>query len=103
MNSTLKDYMESQKKSEGKIFEELELSDNDKKILKSVTLDEHLSIPALVNLVLRLKDGQIIKEENKEELLLRNFITEKGNVTNEGKLYIESDETKQRLINLMNE
>ena len=99
---TLKEYMEEQKKSDEDVFNELELNEHDKQVLKVVTLSERVSVPALVNLVLREKDGQIIKEENKEELLLRKYISDKGNITEEGKVYIESTETKNRINGLLN-
>lgn len=105
---TLKDYMEKSKEveqtvSEKEIFNSLELNENELRALKSTIISKDLTIPALVNLVLREKNGNIIKEENKEELLIRGFINESGNITEEGKLHIESDEIKEKLNRLLNE
>ena len=100
--STLKDYMEKTKeKTEQELFNSLELSENDIKVLKSNILSEEVPIPALVNLILREKAGKVIKEENKEDLLLRELISENGNVTDKGREYINSDEIKEKLSKLL--
>ena len=100
---SLKDYMkkEIEQKKDENVFESLslELSENEMRILKRTIINEELSIPSLVNIILRDKAGNVIKEENKEELLIREFITENGNITEKGKAYIESEEVKERLNN----
>jgi len=100
---SLKEYIinEQEKKADENVFESLELTEKEKRILKATVLNEELSIPSLVNIILRDKAGNVIKEENKEELLIREFITENGNITEKGKAYIESEEVKERLNKLL--
>jgi len=102
----LKDFMneqaeKSKPKSDEEIFSDLELDESDLNALKTMTLTPEPTLSALINLVLRERAGRVIKEENKEELLLRNFINEKGNITIEGKTYIETEEVKNRLNKLL--
>jgi len=100
---SLKEYIinEQEKKADENVFESLDLTEKEKRILKATVLNEELSIPSLVNIILRDKAGNVIKEENKEELLIREFITENGNITEKGKAYIESEEVKERLNKLL--
>lgn len=99
---TLKEYMEKTKEqTDIDVFESLELSEKDMKVLKTITLSEEISLSALINLVLREKAGNAIKDENKEELEMRGYITEKSNITDAGKAYIETDEVKERLNKLL--
>jgi hypothetical protein len=101
---TLKSYMENEKENtDANVFKNLELSEKDMKVLKVTILSEDVSIPSLINLVLRERAGNVIKEENKEELEMRGYITEKGNITDIGKTFVGSDEVKERLSKLLDE
>ena len=102
MDNTLKDFMENDKeKTEQEQFNGYGLTESDIKVLKANVLSEDVPVPALINLVLREKAGNVIKEENKEDLLLREYINESGNVTEKGKEYINSDEVKEKLSKLL--
>lgn len=102
MANNLKEYMkDSVSKTDSEQFKSLELSEKDKHVLKSTTINSEPTVSALVNLVLREKAGNVIKEENREYLFLRGFISENDNITRAGKDYIETDEVKERLNKLL--
>jgi len=107
-NNSLKAFMNEQdekkrEKTDVEIFKSLELTENDLKTLKFSTISKEISVSALINLILQEKAGNIIKEENKEELIFRGFITKNGNITESGKLYIETEEVRIKIDKLLNE
>lgn len=91
--------------SEKDEFDSLNLSKEDlieiKKIALSDILEQDISIPELVDLVLLSKANKPIKEKNKEGLLIREYVDREGKITRQGRLYLEFDETKDRLKKLL--
>lgn len=91
--------------SEKEEFESLNLSKDDlleiKKIALSDILSEDISISELVDLVLLQKTGKTVKEKNREGLLIREYVDREGKITKQGRLYLEFDETKERLQKLL--
>lgn len=91
--------------SEKDEFNNLNLSKDDlleiKKIALSDLLEQDISVSELVDLVLLSKTGKTIKEKNKDGLLIREYIDRDGKITRHGKLYLEFDETRNRLKNLL--
>lgn len=86
-------------------FESLKLSNDDlleiKKIALAEILETDLSISELIDLVLLSKANKNVKEKNRDNLLIREFIEKDGKITKKGKFYLESDETKDRLKSLI--
>lgn len=91
------------KKSDEEQFDEIDLTLEEIQILKVKVLEEQISIPCLVDLVLLEKAGRDIKKENKKELLLRGYIDRSLKITEAGKTFVESEEVKDRLGKLLNE
>jgi len=82
-------------------FNDLDLNEKDLRAIQTVCLESNISIAALINLILRHKNGNVIKEENREELLIRGLIKENDDVSEAGEIYIESDEVKERLKKIL--
>ena len=87
-------------------FVSLELTESELNNIKSVAYsdlrDKELTVSEVVDLVLLAKSGKAVKEKNKEGLLIREMIDARGKITKTGKIYLELDETKNRLIKLLN-
>lgn len=83
--------------------EKLSLSEKEIKALRFYSTDEDLSIPALVSLVLKDKAKKSIKESYLYDLQLRNLVDDNGEVTDDGKTYLESEHTKKRILDLLEE
>ncbi len=87
-------------------FVTLELTEGDLNSIKSVAYsdlkDKELTVSELVDLVLLAKSNKPVKENNKEGLLIRELVDIRGKITKTGKIYLELDETKTRLIKLLN-
>lgn len=87
-------------------FVTLELTEGDLNSIKSVAYsdlkDKELTVSELVDLVLLSKSNKPVKEKNKEGLLIRELVDIRGKITKTGKIYLELDETKTRLIKLLN-
>ena len=114
MSGTMTKFLEEKKKkfnvvTETKIEkakdeeEKLSLSEKEIKALRFYSTDEDLSIPALVSLVLKDKAKKSIKESYLYDLQLRNLVDNDGEVTNDGKIYLESEHTKKRILDLLEE
>ena len=89
-----------QKSSDKEIFNKLGLNEKEVFALKASSLSSEISVTSLINLVLREKLGNIIKEENREELLLRGYINESDTITDKGLSFINEDSTVERLRKL---
>lgn len=113
MSSTMSKFLDDKKKKlnvvsetkeEIKVEEEtLDLSEKEIKALRYYSTDEDLSIPALVSLVLKDKAKKSIKESYLYDLQLRNLVDDSGDITSDGKLYLESEHTKKRILSLLEE
>lgn len=91
--------------SEKDEFDSLNLTNDDlmeiKKIALSDILEQDISVSELVDLVLLSKANKAIKEKNKDGLLIREYIDREGKITRQGRLYLEFDETRERLKKLL--
>ena len=114
MSSTMTKFLDDKKKkfnivTESKVEvvkneeEKLSLSEKEIKALRYYSTDEDLSIPALVSLVLKDKAKKSVKESYLYDLQLRNLVDEDGEITSDGKLYLESEYTKKRIQSLLEE
>lgn len=83
--------------------DKLSLSEKEFKALKYYSTDEDLSIPALVSLVLKDKIGKSVKESYVYDLQLRGLVNDNCEITEDGKLYLESEHTKKRITDLLEE
>jgi hypothetical protein len=79
----------------------LGLVESELKAVRFHALNEDLSIKALVSLVLKDKINKEIDESVVIDLTLRKFIDSEKEITKEGRLYLESEETKTRIQNLL--
>lgn len=78
------------------------LNESDLNMLKIYSSNSsEISIPSLVDLVLLNIKGKVVNENNRDELLMFKMINEDGLVTNTGKMYLESIETKDRLKKIL--
>lgn len=102
MAKTLKEFIDEQNKSDKDVFNELEISKHEYNVLKYINEKSDLSVPSLVNLILHENDRQEIKEDSKDELLIRKYIDENSKITEIGKEYLQSKETKYRISELLN-
>ena len=84
------------------IEEKIILDENETKALDFYANDADISIPVLVSLVLKDKCGKAIKENHSFDLKLRGYIDSDSNITKEGKNYLESDRTKNRIKKILN-
>ena len=84
------------------IEEKIILDENETKALDFYANDADISIPVLVSLVLKDKCGKSIKENHSFDLKLRGYIDNDSNITKEGKNYLESDRTKNRIKKILN-
>ena len=84
------------------IEEKIVLDENETKALDFYANDADISIPVLVSLVLKDKCGKSIKENHSFDLKLRGYIDSDSNITKEGKNYLESDRTKNRIKKILN-
>ena len=91
------------KDAEAKVEEKLTLSEKEIKALRFYSTDEDLSIPALVSLVLKDKAKKSVKESYLYDLQLRELVDKDGEITDDGKLYLESEHTKKRIKDLLEE
>ena len=91
--------------SEKEEFNSLNLTNDDlmeiKKIALSDILEQDISVSELVDLVLLSKANKSVKEKNKDGLLIREYIDREGKITRQGRLYLEFDETRERLKKLL--
>ena len=76
--------------------------ENETKALDFYANDADISIPVLVSLVLKDKCGKSIKENHSFDLKLRGYIDNESNITKEGKSYLETDRTKNRIKKILN-
>lgn len=84
------------------IEEKIILDENETKALDFYANDADISIPVLVSLVLKDKCGKSIKENHSFDLKLRGYIDNDSNITKEGKNYLETDRTKNRIKKILN-
>lgn len=84
------------------IEEKIVLDENETKALDFYANDADISIPVLVSLVLKDKCGKSIKENHSFDLKLRGYIDSDSNITKEGKNYLETDRTKNRIKKILN-
>ena len=84
------------------IEEKIVLDENETKALDFYANSADISIPVLVSMVLKDKCGKAIKENHSFDLKLRGYIDNESNITKEGKLYLESDRTKNRIQKILN-
>jgi len=84
------------------IEEKIVLDENETKALDFYANDADISIPVLVSLVLKDKCGKTIKENHSFDLKLRGYIDSDSNITKEGKNYLETDRTKNRIKKILN-
>lgn len=84
-----------------KELEKVVLSEDDKKALKLYAVNEDLSVGALVSFVLNEKVSKPIPDKFKFDLKIRNYIDEDGKITSDGKKYLESDDTKNRILKII--
>ena len=84
------------------IEEKIVLDENETKALDFYANDADISIPVLVSLVLKDKCGKSIKENHSFDLKLRGYIDNESNITKEGKSYLETDRTKNRIKKILN-
>lgn len=98
-NTNVEESVVQQSKPEDK----LTISENDAKALRLFALDEDLSIPALVSLVLKSKTGKTIKESHVYDLQLRKLVDDNGEITADGDKFLESELTKKRIRKLLEE
>lgn len=113
MANTMSKFLDEKKKkfqvvSETKVEdlkeeEKLTLSEKEIKALRFYSTDEDLSIPALVSLVLKDKAKKSVKESYLYDLQLRELVDKDGEITDDGKLYLESEHTKKRIKDLLEE
>lgn len=91
--------------SEKDEFAQLGLSTDElmeiKKIALSDILEQDISVSELVDLVLLSKSSKSVKDKNKDGLLIREYIDRDGKITRQGRLYLEFDETRERLKKLL--
>jgi len=90
---------------EKKEFEEMQLTDIElleiKKLALKDIIETDLNVSELIDLVLLSKSGKPVKQKNSENLMLREYIDYSGKITKNGRMYLEFDEVKQRLRNLI--
>ena len=113
MANTMSKFLDEKKKKfqvvsetkdvEAKVEEKLTLSEKEIKALRFYSTDEDLSIPALVSLVLKDKAKKSVKESYLYDLQLRELVDNDGEITDDGKLYLESEHTKKRIKDLLEE
>ena len=113
MANTMSKFLDEKKKKfqvvsetkdvEAKVEEKLTLSEKEIKALRFYSTDEDLSIPALVSLVLKDKAKKSVKESYLYDLQLRELVDKDGEITDDGKLYLESEHTKKRIKDLLEE
>lgn len=72
-----------------------------KKIALSDILEQDITVSELVDLVLLSKSSKSVKDKNKDGLLIREYIDREGKITRQGRLYLEFDETRERLKKLL--
>lgn len=84
-----------------KELDKINLSEDDKKALKLYAINEDLSVGALVSFVLNEKVSKPIPDKFLFDLKIRNYIDEGCKITNDGKKYLESDETKNRVLKII--
>ena len=84
------------------IEEKIVLDENETKALDFYANSADISIPVLVSMVLKDKCGKAIKENHSFDLKLRGYIDNESKITKEGKLYLESDRTKNRIQKILN-
>lgn len=80
--------------------DKLVVTEKDAKVLR-LYINEDISIPVLVSLVLSDKIKKPIKESHLYDLQLREFVDSEGVILEKGKLYLEKDETKARIKELL--
>lgn len=84
-----------------KELDKVVLSEDDKKALKLYAVNEDLSVGALVSFVLNEKVAKPIPDKFKFDLKIRNYIDEDCKITDEGKKYLDSEETKNRVLKII--
>lgn len=88
-----------------KEFDSMNLSESDlmeiKKLALKDIIESDLSVSELIDLVLLAKKGNKVKEKNFENLVIREYIDYDGKITKNGRMFLEFDETKERLRKLL--
>jgi len=91
---------EELEKNDQEQFKKLNLNESDLKDLK-LFVSNDVSITGLISLFFLEKREQSVNESVKDELLLRDYITEDGKITETGIEYLNTDEVKERFKQLL--